>query len=249
MSIMQDPFYVAKEEIQQSVQGITSLYERWKLLLETTNTSTNDEFKWTQNELKTGLRSLESDILDLDEAIGIVESNQLKFQLPSAELEKRKKFIIDLKKNIQLIKDELVSTKTKAKLDKDSRELLMQQKNTSSGRDKLQEIIVADNQQFIEGQMQKQEIIKQDQDKKIEIIRDNVVILKEMGKNINVALEEQDQIIENMDTEITKADSGLKNSIKKLSALVDKIKDRTQWGIIVLLIVILVGLLVAVFYV
>jgi len=90
---MQDPFYVVKEEVLQSLQGVTTLYDRWKELLDTTNTASNEEFKWTTNELKSGLRSIEWDITDLEETVGIVENNQAKFKIDNQELQTRKQFI------------------------------------------------------------------------------------------------------------------------------------------------------------
>jgi len=100
---LQDPFYVVKEEVLQSVNGVTALYDRWQELLKTTNTSQNDEFKWTTNQLRTGIKSIEWDLQDLEETIGIVENNRQKFRLEQAEVDSRKKFISEtqyiIKKN------------------------------------------------------------------------------------------------------------------------------------------------------
>lgn len=52
------------------MQGVTALYNRWKELLDTTNTATNDEFKWATNELKTAIRGIEWDLTDLEETVG-----------------------------------------------------------------------------------------------------------------------------------------------------------------------------------
>jgi len=245
---MQDPFYVVKEEVQQSVQGVVSLYERWKQLLETTNTATNEEFKWTQNELKTGLRSIEWDLNDLEETISVVQNNQNKFRLDGSEIENRRGFVAETKKKIQQIKDDLGSTKTKGKVDKDSREVLMATKAPAK-TDKLTEAIVEDNQQFINGQQQRMQLIEKEQDKKMDIIKENVVKLKEIGHTIGSTLEEHDELLGQIDTEVSSADKGLKGAIKQVSQLLDRTKDSTQWGIIILLILALVGLLVLVFYV
>jgi hypothetical protein len=53
------------------VNGVTALYDRWQELLKTTNTSQNDEFKWTTNQLRTGIKSIEWDLQDLEETIDI----------------------------------------------------------------------------------------------------------------------------------------------------------------------------------
>lgn len=57
------------------MNGVTTLYDRWQELLKTTNTSQNDEFKWTTNQLRTGIKSIEWDLQDLEETIVIQHNN------------------------------------------------------------------------------------------------------------------------------------------------------------------------------
>jgi len=247
---MSDPFQIAKDQVQQSVQGMVSLYDRWKKLLETSNTTTNEEFQWTQNELKNVLKSIETDLDDLNEVVSALESGKARILLEAGELQLRRAFINETRKKVHLVRDDIASVKTKAKLDKDTRELLMSaSKGSSYNKDEMEKAVIADNQNFIEGQQQAQLQIKQQQDQKLTLIHDNIQVLKQMGNDITVAIEEQDQLVDQMGTEINKADSGLKGSIKKLSELIDKTKDSTQWGIIIILICVTVGLLVAVFYI
>jgi hypothetical protein len=64
----------------------------------------------------------------------------------------------DTTKKIQDIKDDVNGPKAKAKIDKDSKDALMQTKPNGT-RDKLSEAIAQDNQNFIEGQAMQQERI------------------------------------------------------------------------------------------
>jgi hypothetical protein len=59
-------------EVVQSVSGARTLYGRWQELLETSNTAEDEEFKWTTHELKRVIKSIEWDLLDLDETIDIL---------------------------------------------------------------------------------------------------------------------------------------------------------------------------------
>jgi hypothetical protein len=59
-------------EVVQSVNGARTLYGRWQELLDTTNTAEDEEFKWTTHELKRVLKSIDWDLLDLDETINIL---------------------------------------------------------------------------------------------------------------------------------------------------------------------------------
>jgi hypothetical protein len=70
-------------------------------------------------------------------------------------------------------------------------------------------------------------------------------------------------LIKEIDSEVDKADTGLKGAIKKVNQLLESSKgrvlvsvclliwslDSTQWAFIIILIVVLVGLIVLVFYV
>ena len=100
---------------------MSNLYGRWQELLRTTNTAKDEEFQWTTNELKSGVRSIEWDLQDLDETVSIVEANPSKFNLEPSELASRKKFISDTRNFLGEVKQALVSTKAQAKLDADQR--------------------------------------------------------------------------------------------------------------------------------
>lgn len=103
--------------------SIQELYRRWQDLLNNSNTAGKEEFNWTTNEIKNNVRSVEWDLEDLEETIGIVESNPSKFTLSSNEISSRKAFITNIKKNVQSIKDDITSSDTKAKVEKSSRQV------------------------------------------------------------------------------------------------------------------------------
>jgi len=245
----QDPFYVVKEEVTEALQAVDEMYDKWKDLLEHSNTSNNEDFKWVSNELKTGLRGIESDLTDLDETIGIVEKDKLRFRIEDYEINSRKNFVWSTRKKIQSIKDDMSSTVTKGKMEKDSRMNLMQQKNQNSKFAKYEASVQKDNEQFIEGQQQRQQQIFQDQNKGLEKLSTTVGTLKEIASTIDVSLEEHKVLIGDIEKDADKADSGLKGAVKRVNNLIDSTKDGTQIGIIVVLILVLIGLVVLVFYI
>jgi hypothetical protein len=54
-------------DVTASVAGITQLFQDWKKL-----PYGSDEFIWTENELKTGVNTIEWDLQDLEETINIL---------------------------------------------------------------------------------------------------------------------------------------------------------------------------------
>eukprot|EP01112_Ceratiomyxa_fruticulosa_P004371 TRINITY_DN1491_c0_g2_i1.p1 TRINITY_DN1491_c0_g2~~TRINITY_DN1491_c0_g2_i1.p1 ORF type:complete len:252 (+),score=39.78 TRINITY_DN1491_c0_g2_i1:468-1223(+) len=251
MSLSQDPFYVVKEEVQQSVNGVTTLYQRWRELLETSNTANNDEFKWTSNELKSGIKSIEWDLQDLDDTIGIVESNRQKFKLEQQEVENRKKFISDTKTVIKRMKDDLQAASTRGKVEHDKRDsLLGAKKNPNNDRFRaLDEAIANDHQEFINNQKQTQEQLFQDQDKDLDQLSNTVATLGQMGQAISSELSLQDRILTDLSNKVDNTSGRLGVVMRKLSKLIESASDRTQWCIIGVLALILIALIIVVFYV
>eukprot|EP01114_Cavostelium_apophysatum_P015147 TRINITY_DN4069_c0_g1_i1.p1 TRINITY_DN4069_c0_g1~~TRINITY_DN4069_c0_g1_i1.p1 ORF type:complete len:281 (-),score=54.60 TRINITY_DN4069_c0_g1_i1:28-870(-) len=245
---LQDPFYVVKEEVMQSMQGINALFDRWKELLNNTNTASNEEFKWTTDELKGGLKTIEYDLADLEDTVTVVENNRTKFKIDENEIATRKAFILQTKQKTISIKDELSSTRTKGKMDKDQRDMLTQKKAGVPDRyAKLQEAVEADNDEFIQNQHQRQQQIVRKQDQKVEVLHDTVNTLKQMGNQMDQVIKEQEILIEEVDQDVTRIDSGLRGAIQRVNKLIDSTKDSTQWCIIAFLFLVLIGLVILVF--
>lgn len=256
MSLLQDPFYVVKEEVQQSVNGITTLYDRWQELLKTTNTATNDEFKWTTNQLRTGIKSIEWDLQDLEETIGIVENNRQKFRLEQSEVDSRKKFISETQYIIKKMKEELNATQTKGKMDNDNRDTLMNKPGKGSSRDPsndrfaaLDDAIKNDNDSFIRNQGQLQDQIIRQQDTDLDDLSNVVGVLGQMGTSIHSELEQHSRILDDLDAGVDNTSGRLNAVMRRVNKLLESTSDRVQWCLIIVLTLVLVGLVIIVFYV
>jgi len=253
MSLLQDPFYVVKEEVQQSVSGVTTLYDRWQELLKNTNTAQNDEFKWTVTQIKSGIKSIEWDLQDLEETIGIVEGNRQRFKLDAAEVESRKAFIFETKAAIKKMKEDLNNAQTKGKMENDTRNTLM---NTSSRKNQdqgkfsgLKNALEDDNNTYIQNSQVQLQATMNDQDEEIEAIGKVAGNLKEIGVTINSELNKQNMLLEEMDTEVDKTQNRLSSTLRRLNKLIDSASDRVQWCMVIVLTLMLIGLVVIVFYV
>lgn len=256
MSLLQDPFYVVKEEVQSSVNGITTLYDRWQELLKTTNTATNDEFKWTTNQLRTGIKSIEWDLQDLEETIGIVENNRQKFRLEQSEVDSRKKFISETQYIIKKMKEELNATQTKGKMDNDNRDTLMNKSSKGPRGDMsndrfaaLDDAIRNDNDSFIRNQGQVQDQMIRQQDTDLDDLSNVVGVLGQMGNAIHSELDQHHKILEDLDAGVDNTSGRLNAVMRRVNKLLESTSDRVQWCLIIVLTLVLVGLVIIVFYV
>jgi len=243
-----DPFYVVKGDVTQSVTGVVQLFEKWKELFDTTNTATNEEFRWTLNELRDGIKNIEWDLQDLEDTINVVEGNRIKFKLDEKEIESRKAFVATTNRHIQEIKETINSTRSKGKMENDERATLM-----PSGKHekfvKLEQAIVQDNSEFIQDQENQQQVIMKKQDQNLDQLSNTVGTLKDISNTIGVELKEHEDLLGELGTKVDHVDSGLKGIIKRVDTLIEKSKDGTQWAIVIILVLVLIGLVVLVFFV
>ena len=90
-------------------------FERWTDFEDDPNAGTKEELEWTTTELRNGLRSIEWDLEDLEETIGIVENNPKKFKLDETEINIRRKFIQQTKEEVKFMREKLFDSKNKDK--------------------------------------------------------------------------------------------------------------------------------------
>ena len=115
--------YLFYREVQKAVNNVQTLYRRWQDLLDNPRTVGKDEYNWTTNELRNNLRSIEWDLEDLDETVGIVEANPRKFNIDISEVNQRKQFIKQTRDSVNNIKEHMNSPSAKAKVENSSRDV------------------------------------------------------------------------------------------------------------------------------
>lgn len=86
------------------------MYERWNDLQSDSSGVTKEEVDWTTTELRNGLRSIEWDLEDLEETVGIVEGNPRKFKLDDAEIGSRRRFITETRDEVALMRDHVADS-------------------------------------------------------------------------------------------------------------------------------------------
>ncbi|KAL6050245.1 Syntaxin-6 [Balamuthia mandrillaris] len=224
---MQDPFYVVKEEVQQSVNGAKTLFARWEELLEHSNTAQDEEFKFTGTELKTVIRSIEWDLQDLEETIRIVQNNRAKFQIEEAEVATRQAFVQEVKNTIANMKTKMNSAQTQAKMERDKRKVVEHSTKPSRGKERnqrsmLEDAIHQENENFFQQQRLQQMRLREEEDMELDELHAGVEKLEEIGITINDELTAQESLIKRLGDEVDNTNSKILFGIKKLSTLIDQ---------------------------
>nr|CAB3266677.1 syntaxin-6-like [Phallusia mammillata] len=232
---VEDPFFVVRGEVERSVNACRELQQRWRYMLDDSSALKRDDYDRVSNELRNSLRSIEWDLEDLDETIGIVESNPHKFHISPGELDTRKGFIQNTRNNIQDMKNELNDPAVKAKADKILRKSLLQNgisnhnKNNYDRYSKLKQSMENDNAGFIEDQHQKQQLIIEQQDDQLDLVADSVGILKNMSKTIGGELDDQVIMLDELGHEMENTQNRMDSMLRKMAQVTHMNSDKRQW--------------------
>eukprot|EP00762_Andalucia_godoyi_P002384 ANDGO_02800.mRNA.1 Syntaxin-61 len=248
----QDPFYLVKDEVESGSQSAKKLYERFQSLVESGNTSGNPEYERISVDLKKQLKTVELDLGDLDEAMTIVESNRVKFNISDDEVKKRKSFIAEKKKMIREMNDVLLKQTSQ------KRNALMGAKGAAGAGagalggamtddDRMDRLGVQDNERFVRGEVQRQEQIIRDQDQDLDELHGAVSRISQIGNQIHDELNTQKVMIDELDRNVESTSSRLKANMRKAAKVLKDAQDKGKICCIILLCAVLLGLLILLF--
>lgn len=208
-----DPYYVVRDEVKQSLAGVRTLYTRWRELFaaQSTSAADADEFRWTTDEIRSGVKSIEWDLADLDKTIKSVEDNRSKYNIASDEIADRRRFVSDTRNAVATIKRDVNADSVRARLERDERRDLKRRgkakkaaarggasSTSSRPRDRnalLDDAVSASNDRFLDREEQQQQMIMRKQDQGIESLSNQVGTLNQIGLTIQDELDVHDRCV------------------------------------------------------
>jgi syntaxin 6 len=248
------------------------LYERWLELRADSSGSSREELEWTTTELRNGLRSIEWDLEDLEETIGIVESNQKKFKLDDQEITNRRLFITQTKEEVSGMRENVIDIKPNKQRSVASlmnpglsfasavsagtaavaggggsgaKYTRLQNEMDSPNRLVSPDMgISVDDPRHQQQQQQQEHLMVGVPQSDLDRIKDSVGNLKNMSRSINRGTEEQAVMLDEMGNDIEVVDSRLDTTLKKMARVLHLKNDRRQWAAISILSLLLLALIV-----
>ncbi|PNW82698.1 hypothetical protein CHLRE_06g290100v5 [Chlamydomonas reinhardtii] len=213
-----DPFYLIRQEIQDSVNELQQRMSRFHGL-----TATNPERKKIAQTVEEGCGSLSWQLNELDTAVDRASENPQRFNLTPEELSSRRRWITNTRRQLDGMKDTLRTATAPAPA-------------VSAAESKA----IAQNDKFLTGQYESQQLVMKRQDQDLEDIEQAVIRIGRQGREIGNELAEQERMLDELDQDVDTTHSRLKAAQKKMQELIRKSGSNTQLVLIVVLIVILV---------
>ncbi|RZC93289.1 hypothetical protein C5167_030409 [Papaver somniferum] len=245
MSSPQDPFYIVKEEIQDSIDKLQSTFHQW----ETVPANTEERVHLTK-ELQTGCESIEWQRLlkvdELDKAIAVAARDPSWYGIDEVELEKRRRWTSTARTQVGVMKKAVEAGKARSA--NGMRQELMRVPNDPYQAGKSSSYAPQDNDDFISSESDRQMLLIKQQDDELDELSASVQRIGGVGLTIHEELTGQEKIIHELGLDMESTTNRLDFVQKKVEMVMKKAGAKGQILMIIFLVVLFIILFVLVFF-
>lgn len=245
-SSAQDPFYIVKEEIQESIDKLLSNFHRWERI----PIDSGEKVHLTK-ELIAGCESIEWQVDELDKTIDVAARDPSHYGTSKAELEKRRRWTTNARTQVSNVKKPVMSGKgsdgvNASSLDGMRRELMRVQNSYQTDRSNLYS--AEDNDDYISSESDRQLLLIKQQDAELDELSASVERIGGVGLSIHEELLAQEKIIDEFGNEMDSTSNRLDFVQKKVAMVMKKAGAKGQIMMILFLLLLFIILFVLVFF-
>ncbi|XP_020589256.1 syntaxin-61-like [Phalaenopsis equestris] len=237
MTSAQDPFYIVKEEIQDSIDKLESTFHKWEF-----SPSETGERALLTRELLTNCDSIEWQVEELDKAIAVAAREPARYGIDEAELERRRRWTTSAHKQVATVRKAAEAGKGKNISLNGTRQELVRIPN-----DRSNDYITQDDEDFISSESDRQMLLIKRQDEELDELSLSVQKIGGIGLTIHEELVGQERILDELSTDMETTANRLDFVQKKITVVMKKAGVKGQIMIILFLIILFIILFVLVF--
>ncbi|CAL5348102.1 unnamed protein product [Camellia sinensis] len=245
MSSAQDPFYIVKEEIQDSIDKLLSNFHKWERI----PADSQEQQKLTK-ELLVGCESIEWQVDELDKAISVAARDPSWYGIDEAELDKRRRWTSTARTQVGNMKKKVVAGNELDDISTSNvngmRRELMRMPN-SHQTDRSNQYAAQDNDDFISSESDRQLLLIKQQDEELDELSASVERIGGVGLTIHEELLAQEKIIDELGMDMESTTNRLDFVQKKVGMVMKKAGAKGQLMMILFLVVLFIVLFVLVF--
>ncbi|XP_076938542.1 syntaxin-61-like [Bidens hawaiensis] len=231
MSSAQDPFYIVKEEIQESIE--------WEHI----PVASGEQTRLTK-ELISNCESIEWQVDELEKAISVVSRDPALYGINQAELDRRTKWTRTARTQVGNVKKSVTGRGYSTA--SGMREELM--RVPTSRHQNRASRYVEDNDDFITSESYRQMLLIRQQDEELDELSASVGRIGSVGLTIHDELLSQERLIDELGLEMDSTTNRLDFVQKKVAVVMKKAGAKGQMMMILFLIVLFIVLSVLVFF-
>ncbi|KAL6613762.1 hypothetical protein ACP70R_036032 [Stipagrostis hirtigluma subsp. patula] len=233
MSSAQDPFYIVREEIQDTIDKLQSTFHRWEQIASNTG-----EYVHLTKEILTSCESIEWQVDELEKTISVASRDPAYYGLDEVELSRRRKWTGSARNQVGTVRRAV--EKGKSNSANSTHQNLM-----GTGRTNLYS--AQDNDDFISSESDRQLLLMRQQDEELDELSESVQRIGGVGLTIHEELSSQERIINDLSLEMETTSNRLDFVQKRVAMVMKKAGIKGQIMLIVFLVVLFIILFVLVF--
>ncbi|XP_010938949.1 syntaxin-61 [Elaeis guineensis] len=248
MTSAQDPFYIVKDEIQESIDKLHDSFHRW----EETPANSGDHLLLTK-QLLANCESIKWQVDELDKAIAVAARDPAWYGLNEVELEKRRRWTNIAHKQVDSVRKAVEDGRKKSNSvnlgpSGMHRELMRLPIDHASQAGRSNNYAAEDNDDFISAESDRQMLLIKQQDQELDDLSISVQRIGDVGLTINEELIGQERILDDVSMEVETTSNRLGFVQKKVAMVMKKAGAKGQIMMILFLIVLFIVLFVLVFF-
>ncbi|KAL5577755.1 hypothetical protein UlMin_019454 [Ulmus minor] len=245
MPSAQDPFYVVKEEIQDSIDKLQSSFHQWERI-----PSNSGEQVHLSKDLITTCDSIEWQVDELDKAIAVAARDPSWYGIDEAELEKRRRWTSNARTQVSNVKKAIGKGKesngTGATTANGMRRELMRMPNHHE-TDRSNQYGAHESDDFISSESDRQMLLIKQQDEELDELSASVQRIGGVSLTIHDELLAQEKIVDELGMEMDSTSNRLDFVQKKVALVMKKAGAKGQIMMILFLLLLFIILFVLVF--
>lgn len=245
MSSAQDPFYIVKEEIQESIDKVLSSFHQWERI-----PAGSQEQQNLTKDLLLSCESIEWQVDELDKAIAVAARDPSYYGIDQAELDKRRRWTSTARTQVGNVKKTVVAGKmldgtSTSNVNGMRRELMRMPNSHQGGRSN--QYAALNNDDIVSSESDRQLLLIKQQDEELDELSASVERIGGVGLTIHEELLAQEKIIDELGTEMESTSNRLDFVQKKVGMVMKKAGVKGQIMMILFLVVLFIVLFVLVF--
>nr|GME03692.1 syntaxin-61 [Ipomoea batatas] len=242
MSAAQDPFYIVKEEIQESIDRLLSTFHQWECI------PNSGEHQQLVKELHSACESISWQVDELDKTISIASKDPSWYGINDVELDKRRRWTSDARTQVGNVKKAVITGQESTGLSVfEMRRELMNLPDPDQIVDKPNKYTTANNDDYVSAESDTQLLLIKQQDDELDELSASVRRIGGVGLTIHDELRAQDKIINDLGAEMDNTSTRLDFVQKRVAMVMKKASPKGQFMMILFLIVLFVILFILVF--
>ncbi|KAJ0973709.1 hypothetical protein J5N97_015674 [Dioscorea zingiberensis] len=241
MTPAQDPFYIVKEEIQESIDKLQATFHRWE-----ETPSNTGEWVHLSKELITSCESIKWQVDEVDKTISVAARDPTWYGLDEVELRKRSSWTKTAHNQVNTIRTTVEAGRKKINSISSTHQELMRLPNDRFPQTS-QSNHSHDNDDFITSESDTQMLLIKRQDEELDELSESVQRIGGIGLTIHDELSGQDKILGELSKEMETTSNRLDFVQKRVAMVMKKAGAKGQFMLLGFLILLFIILFVLVF--